>query len=309
MSKSLIFIEKNNIEYSLDLVSVCKEISKETIVYAVGFNLDTTRSYYGVDFLINIIGDDVEIMDIKSITKNIVEIYKKYNFDNVVILASKYGRMLAPKIAMEIKTGLVADVTSIENEDGKTRIIRPAFDGKIFAVISCEKSPIMLTVRPGVFKNEIEESNYEITCIDYIKFQSNFLKITSIEKKPEDKDIRSRDILVSGGGGVKNNFEIVEKLANSINGGISASRSLVDKKIASRSIQVGQSGKTVSPKLYIALGIHGALQHVVGLNDVECIISVNKNSYAPILSISDIVVVGDAENFVNLLVEKINNEK
>ncbi len=216
--------------------------------------------------------------------------------------------MLAPRLAMRLHCGLVADVTGIKTLEGRLEIIRPAFSGKILAAIECKgKGPIMMSIRSNVFSyTQPPQLNTEV--IEYSPKRKNKGLIQCLKREVKEKgyDIRKSEVLIAGGGGVGRNLPQLAVLGKALGGEIAVSRKLVDARIATRDIQVGQSGKTVSPKLYIAIGIDGAIQHVEGLRNVETIISVNTNSNAPICSVSDIVVEGDALDFIEKLVTRIN---
>ncbi|MDA3846272.1 MAG: FAD-binding protein [Vallitaleaceae bacterium] len=151
----------------------------------------------------------------------------------------------------------------------------------------------------------------ETEKIDYHpeKIRKSSLKLLDTCKKVERYDITDSEVLISGGGGTIKDFGKLELLADALHGQVSASRKIIDQGIATRGIQVGQSGKTVNPKLYIALGINGAIQHIEGLKNVEHIISVNTNRDAPICSLSDLVVEGDAFEFIDKIVLKIKQNK
>ena len=238
-------------------------------------------------------------------------LHKMYEFDSIIMLGTQSGRMLAPRIAMEVNAGLVADVTAIEHFKGKLRLIRPAYSGRMMAAIEVSrKGPVMLTVRPGVFSFQgKDKKNTRILELEKISCRMGKVRQIRKEQKPLTYDICECDVLVSGGGGVVRGFEALEPLAGALGGHVSASRAVVDKGLISRSAQVGQSGKTVRPSLYMAFGIHGAIQHVVALEHVNYIISVNTNANAPICSLSDIVVEGDAVSFANELLKKIREEQ
>ncbi len=309
MFKILIYIESDNIESSLDLIEVAKLIGKNKEYETFGLCINNEKEFLsGLDYLINIQDTKININSIKNISEIISEVNNEYNFDCILILASNYGRMLAPRLAMKLSTGLVADVTQIEADEEKVIMIRPAFDGKIMAGITCDKSkPIMMSIRPFVFKNyDLENKNTKKIHFIIKNNYSSGIKLISKIEKIKDVDITKSDILVSGGGGVINNFQKLELLAAKVGGQVSASRRIVDSGIAKRNIQVGQSGKTVSPKIYIALGIYGSLQHMEGLKNVETIISVNINVDAPICSVSNIVIEGDAIEFIEKLIKKID---
>ena len=313
MKKSLIYFDVEDYLNSIDLLEVVNQIYKDSEyeTYAICFNGDNEIIEGQFNYSISIQDDRIKNYDILNITNCIEELQHTFEFDSIIIPATHLGRMLAPRLSMRLRVGLVADVTSINHNEGTVEMVRPAYSGKVLAgIVNKNCKPIMMSVRPNVFNHT---SNYS-KVTKKLKFQPTFIqpsKIKLLETKEKEKarDIREGEVLVSGGGGVISNFEHLYLLAHELDAMVSASRSIVDKGIANRSIQVGQSGKTVSPKLYIALGIYGSLQHIEGLKNVENIISVNINKDAPICSLSDIVVEGDAVEFIDRLLEKIKENK
>lgn len=313
MYKIMIYLENDSIDDCLNLIAAASIIAKKKEkyeIYGVGININEEKCKNKLDCLINI-KNNILKYDIKNISKYIKNISDQYKFDAILINANDIGRMLAPRIAMALKTGIVADVTEIEVEDEDVVMIRPAFDGKIMAGIICDKNKIIISsVRAGIFKYDtMEEKNTNI--INYILEEDNQqkFKLISVVKKSQLEDIRQSDFLISFGGGVNSDFEKIYGLADICNAKVSASRRAVDNRFAERKIQVGQSGKIVSPKVYIALGIYGAIQHMEGIKDVETIISVNTDIKSAICSMSDIVVEGDAIEFVEKLTKKIKMAK
>lgn len=313
MNKSLIYFDEEDFQNSMDLLEVVNQIYKgsEYETYAVCFNGDNEIVKGQFDYLISIQDERIKNYDMLNITNSIEELHHTFDFDSILVPATHLGRMLAPRLAMRLRVGLVADVTSINHNGGIVEMVRPAYSGKILAgIVNKNCKPIMMSVRPNVFTNtsdyskETKKLNFKPTLV-----QPSKIKLLETREKEKAGDIRESEVLVSGGGGVINNFGQLNSLAHELDAMVSASRSIVDKGIATRSIQVGQSGKTVSPKLYIALGIYGSLQHIEGLKNVENIISVNINKDAPICSLSDIVVEGDAIEFIDKLLEKIKKEK
>lgn len=313
MNKSLIYFDEENFQNSIDLLEVVSQIYKdnEFETYAVGFNHDNEIVDGKFDYLINVQDERIKCYDILNITNCMEELNQIHDFDSILIPATHMGRMLAPRLAMRLRVGLVADVTSINHNDTEVEMVRPAFDGKILAgIVNRNCKPIMMSVRPNVFTYaETQRKKTQILNFQPGNVQESKIKLLETWKKEKVKDIRESDVLVSGGGGVIDDFEHIRLLADELNAMVSASRRIVDSGIATRSIQVGQSGKTVSPKLYIALGIYGSLQHIEGLKNVENIISVNTNKNAPICSLADIVVEGDAIEFVDKLVAKIKSKQ
>jgi len=313
MNRSLIYFDEEDFQNSIDLLEVVNQIYKDSEyeTYAIYFNHNEVVIDGKFDYSITIQNEEIKNYDVQNITNCIEELHHIYDFDSILIPATYLGRMLAPRVSMRLKVGLVADVTAIEHNNGEVEMVRPAFSGKLFAgIVNRNCKTIMMSVRPNVFVytsdalKKTERINFKPTTVKPSK-----IKLLETIEKENIEDIRESEILVSGGGGVIGDFEHLHLLANELNGMVSASRSIVDSGIAPRSIQVGQSGKTVSPKLYIALGIYGSLQHIEGLKNVENIISVNINKDAPICSLADIVVEGDAIEFIDKLVEKIKKNR
>ncbi|MGD1821553.1 MAG: electron transfer flavoprotein subunit alpha/FixB family protein [Pleomorphochaeta sp.] len=310
MKKVLIYVEENFRNESLSLLEASRQlyINQNVETYALVINSKEDSPLEGFfDKVLKIEDTKLQLIDQKAIGEIYSQLQKIYNFDAILFLATSIGRCLAPSVAMKLKTGIVADVTAISNKNNQVSLIRPAYSGKIMAAIKVlGDGPIMMSVRSGIFLyNKVADKKTSYIFLNNLKYNYCNIKVKKVEKKVIPYDIKKSDVLVSAGAGCTD-IEELEKLASLLNGNLSASRAVVDKKIVSRSIQVGQSGKTVSPSLYIAFGIHGALQHVEGLKDIPFIISININKDAPICSISDIVVEGDAIVFLKKLISKIS---
>lgn len=229
----------------------------------------------------------------------------------VLIGATTQGRDIAPRISSALNTGLTADCTSLDiNEKGQLASTRPTFGGNLMATILCKNFPQMATVRPKVLKKAKEPI---VKDTKFIEIQPD---IDNVEKKVEivefiknaqstGKRIDEAEIIVAGGKGLKSpdGFKLLEELANLLGGAVGASRAAVDAGWADHAIQIGQTGKTVMPKLYIACAISGAIQHTVGMSSSEKIIAINKDPKAPIFSIADVGIVGDV---YEILPELIN---
>ena len=312
MKKSLIYIDHENVKNSVDLLEVVRRIyGKDCETYGVVLNGDGSQAKGHFDTLIYVSEEKVFSSDTRMVTDILEELHKVHDFDTIVIPATNFGRMLAPRLAMRLHVGLVADVTAIGLQDGQLEMIRPAFSGKIMAgIVQQGEGPTMMSVRPNVFTYEQAEEKPTL-MVQYHpqSLRKSGLKLLEITEKEQSYDIRDSQVLISGGGGTIRSFEKLQDLAHALKGHVAASRKIIDKGIAPRSIQVGQSGRTVNPKLYIALGISGAIQHIEGLKNVETIISVNTNKNAPICSLSDLVVEGDASDFIEKLTKKINESK
>ncbi len=308
MKKVLIYREYGYSQEVADLVEVARRLYGESdfTTYALCINSDFRSLQESFDVMLHLDDDTLESFDQKGISDVISELHARYHFDAILFLATPMGRCIAPRVAMHLGTGLVADVTDIAHDDGDLVLIRPAYSGKIMAGISLTgDGPVMMSVRAGVFSNaQTRTGASEHIQLEGLSYQYGSITMTGRKEKKVPYDIRKSTVLISGGAGVSDMQEL-QKLATLLKGEVSASRSAVDAGIVSRAVQVGQSGKTVSPQLYFALGIHGSIQHVAGLKDVPYVISVNTDRNAPICSISDIVVVGDALPFIHRLVQRI----
>ncbi|MDX5594343.1 electron transfer flavoprotein subunit alpha/FixB family protein [Pseudovibrio sp. SPO723] len=314
MNRALIFIEQNNERLAPELLAVAGQIHgpQPFETYAVVINGDVGSLVGQFDTVISVEDEALQAHDQMALADVVAGLHAEHQFDSIIVAATAAGKMLAPRVAMKINCGLVADVTEISRENDKLRLVRPAYGGRMMAAIEMQgDGPVMLTVRPGVFRGPGMQQNKATQVIEPkgLRYRLGGIRQIKRESKQLSYDIREADVLVSGGGGVARGFELLEPLAKALGGKVAASRAIVDRGLISRSVQVGQSGKTVSPRLYLALGIHGAIQHVVALDEVEYIISVNTNPDAPICSLSDIVVEGDAVIFVEKLLEKIREEQ
>ncbi|MCE1228431.1 MAG: electron transfer flavoprotein subunit alpha/FixB family protein [Firmicutes bacterium] len=228
--------------------------------------------------------------------------------------ATTLGRDLAPRASARVKTGLTADCTALEMEDGSRNLLmtRPAFGGNIMATIICpEHRPQMATVRPGVMRKlaRDEARQGEVTTFD-VAFHEEDLSVEILETVIEQatlKNIEEASVLVSGGRGMGNaeNFDQLRKLATSLGGMVAASRGAVEAGWVPQDRQVGQTGKTVRPDLYLACGISGMIQHVAGMEESGYIVAVNKKADAPIFEHADLGIVTDVNRLVPALAEEL----
>ena len=278
-------------------------------------------------------------------TKVICDVIREYKPEAMLIGATNIGRDLGPRCAARLHTGLCADCThldidvpkykdflrsastlapamidSIKEDDRNLKMTRPAFGGHLMATIICPRfRPAMATVRPGVMKKnafdqakadacEIIKPNFSLTEAD---LDTQVVEVVKAAKKMVD--LIGADVVVSVGRGISKDVEggikLAEELAEVLGGVVGGSRATIDSGWLSADHQVGQTGKTVHPKIYVALGISGAIQHKAGMQDSECIIAVNKNESAPIFEIADYGICGDLFKVTPLLIEAIKTAK
>ena len=248
-------------------------------------------------------------------TKVIVDAVNEIKPEIVLIGATNIGRDLAPRSASRLNTGLTADCTKLEidPEDGKIKQTRPAFGGNIMATIICpDARPQMSTVRPGVMDKAVrnDDNKGNIVPLKYdIKESDIRTKIIEIVKHAVEKvSLTDANIIVSGGLGLQNadGFKLIEELADKLGGVVGSSRAAVDAGWIDKSHQVGQTGTTVKPNLYIACGISGAIQHLAGMKESSIIVAINKDPDAPIFSVADYGIVGDLYKVIPEIISEID---
>lgn len=241
-----------------------------------------------------------------------IQLIKSYKPEIVLMGATTYGRSLAPRVASRLNTGLTADCTKLEIDSQKRILLqtRPAFGGNLMATIICpNRRPQMSTVRPKVMKPLLPDPN---RCGEIIRPMVKISKhprvrvIEVVSKDSEMVNLAEADIIVSGGRGLGDpkNFALVEELAKVLGGAVGASRATVDAGWIDYSHQVGQTGKTVRPKVYIACGISGAIQHLAGMSSSDTIIAINKNPEAPIFKVATYGIVGDVLEVLPALIRE-----
>lgn len=280
---------------------------------------------YGADKVIVV--DDPELKEYRTepYTHALASVINEYKPEIMLVGATAIGRDLGPRVSARVATGLTADCTVLEIGDfplvaipgreqkhNQLLMTRPAFGGNTIATIACpDNRPQMATVRPGVMQaiDKIEGAKAEV-----IEFNPGFtpdnkyVEIMEVVKSVTDVvDIMDANILVSGGRGVGSpeNFKILEDLAEVLGGEVSCSRAVVDAGWKPRDIQVGQTGKTVRPNVYFAIGISGAIQHVAGMEEADIIVAINKDDTAPIFDVADYGIVGDLNKIVPMLTEQL----
>ena len=317
---------------ALELVGKGKDLAKdlgtEVTAVLVGSGVKALAdelAAYGADKVIVV--DDPELKEYRTepYAHAISSVINKYKPEIFLVGATAIGRDLGPRVSARIHTGLTADCTQLDIGDfpinpipGKEQkhnqllMTRPAFGGNTIATIACpDFRPQMATVRPGVMqkapkvegaKAVVEEFNPGFTP------DSKYVEILEVVKSVvETVDIMDAKILVSGGRGVGSaeNFKMLEDLADALNATVSCSRAVVDAGWQVTDLQVGQTGKTVRPNVYFAIGISGAIQHVAGMEESDIIIAINKDETAPIFDVADYGIVGDLNKIVPMLTEQL----
>ena len=321
---------------ALELVGKGKDLAKDlgTEVTAVLIGSDVMSltkelAEYGADRIIVV--DDPELKEYRTepYAHALAEVIKKYKPEIMLVGATAIGRDLGPRVSARIHTGLTADCTQLEIGDfpinpipGREQLhnqllmTRPAFGGNTIATIACPNfRPQMATVRPGVMQKAERVEGAQAVIEEFnpgFVPNNKYVEILDIVKAVSDvEDIMDAKILVSGGRGVGSaeNFKLLDDLAEALGGTVSCSRAVVDAGWKSKDLQVGQTGKTVRPHVYFAIGISGAIQHLAGMEESDIIIAINKDETAPIFDVADDGIVGDLNKILPALTEKIKEAK
>lgn len=310
--------DKAPVNCALEVLGKASEIAKakgeEVIAVLIGKDLEEAGKVAiqaGADKAVIVENDSCQVEAHRTILSKLVE---KYKPAVVMAGATQFAKDLMPIIAKRFETGCAVDVLNIKCEDGKLVLTCPVYGGTVLNDIIIKEAPVVMSVRSGSFaKNIVPEKTGEIIKEDVSVPEDSILtKIIDIVKEiGEQVNLEEAEVIVSGGRGMgtKENFELVKQLADVCGGVVGATRPAIEDEWIPRSHQVGQSGKIVSPKLYIACGISGATQHLSGMIGSEYIVAINKDEDAPIFDVADVGIVGDAVKIIPLLIEEIKKIK
>jgi len=310
---------------------LAKDLKTDVTAVLIGSNVGSLVDQlagYGADKVIVV--DDPELKEYRTepYTHALASVINEYKPEIMLVGATAIGRDLGPRVSARVATGLTADCTVLEigdfplnpmpNQEQKHNqllMTRPAFGGNTIATIACpDNRPQMATVRPGVMQALEFDSSKKAEVIEYnpgFTPDSKYVEILDIVKEVADvADIMDAKILVSGGRGVGSpeNFKLLQDLADVIGGVVSCSRAVVDNGWQPKDLQVGQTGKTVRPQVYFAIGISGAIQHLAGMEESDLIIAINKDETAPIFDVADYGLVGDLNKILPMLTEQLKAE-
>ena len=257
------------------------------------------------------VADDAALADYTTdaYTNVLADLIQSVDPAVIIIGASAQGKDLSARLAARLDAGLAMDCTAIKLDDGKMTCTRPMFGGKIFADVEIEGSPQIIAIRPNVM--DIVEAAKDC-AVEKAAVNLGEIKTAVVEKSMDTGDkieLTEADIIVSGGRGTAGDFAAIEELAAAFGGAVGASRSAVDEGWRPHSDQVGQTGKVVSPVLYVACGISGAIQHLAGMSTSKFIVAINKDPEAPIFSKADLGIVGDLAEVVPAMAEEVKKVK
>ncbi len=322
----------SNIAYELlgKAKDLAKDLGTDVTAVLIGSGvkeLADSLAVYGADRVIVV--DDPELKDYRTepYAHALACVINEYKPEIVLVGATAIGRDLGPRVSARVATGLTADCTSLEIGDfpleakegqeqlhNQLLMTRPAFGGNTIATIACPYNrPQMATVRPGVMQKIAPIDGAKANVVEFnpgFTPDGKYVEILEVVKSVvETVDISEAKILVSGGRGVGSaeNFKLLDELAEAIGGTVSCSRAVVDNGWKPKDMQVGQTGKTVRPNVYFAIGISGAIQHTAGMEESDIIIAINKDESAPIFDVADYGIVGDLNKIVPMLTAQLRD--
>lgn len=317
MRDVLVFIEQKHgkIEpVGLELLSEARRlVSNDVRIKALCLTKDYTDAdinkltYAGADEIIIIKDDRFYDYDTTYYSQAIIDLIANDRPDVFLVGSTLNGRDLAPRVSAKLNTGLTADATILAFEEHEKLLLlatRPALGGNLFATIICDNTiPQMATIRPSVFPvflNKSRVSNVIVkTFDDPVQSSVEILERTPLVQKKVN--LNKADIVIAGGRGVSNMFPVLKEIANIVGGEVAASRAVIDANIEQKDRLVGQTGATIHPKVYLACGISGAIQHISGMDKSELIIAINTDPNALIFDVSDVSIIADAKKVLPLL--------
>ncbi|MBQ2288385.1 MAG: electron transfer flavoprotein subunit alpha/FixB family protein [Lachnospiraceae bacterium] len=303
--------EGKPVNVGLEMLTAAKEIAEKVTAVVIGAaDAAATTIACGADEAITV---DAAEYNTEAYTAILVELVKKYAPEMLFVGATANGKDLGARVAAALKAGCVTDVIAIKEADGKVVLTQPLYGGSIYSDSVVEGFAIAI-VRGGAFKKVDEPDTAKEGAIIAETVVAPELRakiVDSVLEISESVDLEGADIIVAGGRGVgtKENYEMVKELAGLLGGVVGATRPVIEEGWISRAHQVGQSGKIVAPKLYIAFGISGAAQHLSGITGSDYIVAVNKDEEAPIFEIANIAIVGNCIDALQIMIEEVKKMK
>ena len=306
-------LKRSAFETAATAAKLSKELSLESEAIVVGSEVTNLSEIgkYGISKVTHFKNDDLLNYSPSAYTKLIADYATETDSNYLIFANTAFGKDLAPRVSTRINAGLIVDCIKLDSSSGDVVATRPVYAGKALIDVKLKSAKKVFTIRPNVFKAEPSDSSE--TSIDVKEVTSPDLSTRVVEiKKSEGKlDVAEADIIVSGGRGMKGaeHFHLIEELAEVLGAAVGASRAVVDAGWRPHQEQVGQTGKTVSPSLYVACGISGAIQHLAGMSSSKYIVAINKDKDAPIFKIADYGIAGDTFEIIPALIDEIKKIK
>ncbi|MGE5351724.1 MAG: electron transfer flavoprotein subunit alpha/FixB family protein [Acidobacteriota bacterium] len=306
-------LKKSSLETAKEAAKMASELNYEVEAVAIGNNVEDLESVgkYGVGKVTFFKSESLANYSSSAYASVVSDYAKTTDADILLFSNTSMGKDLAPLVCVKLGAGILMDCVSLEVSSGEITATRPVFAGKALVEAKITSQKKIFTLRPNVFNiGELSDNKAEITIKD-VESPDLRSKVVEVKKSEGKLDVAEAEIIVSGGRGLKapENFHMVEELADTLGAAVGASRAVVDAGWRPHSEQVGQTGKTVSPNLYIAIGISGAIQHLAGMSSSKYIVAINKDKDAPIFGIADYGIAGDIFEVLPALTEEIKKIK
>jgi electron transfer flavoprotein alpha subunit len=305
-------LKKTAFEVTKTARTLADQLSAEVIALVVGESTQGIAGQlggYGANRVIAVEHPKLKLYSTTAYAKIIAEVAKKEQTAIVLFSATAMGKDCAPRVAVKLDAGIAADCTSLKVSGGEILATRPMFAGKVMCEIKVTSPTKVLTIRPNVFPTGTAgASTPAVEKMDIALAESDFAaSVKEVTQSSGKIDVAEADVIVTGGRGLKGpeNFKMIEELAAALGGAVGASRAVVDAGWRPHDEQVGQTGKTVSPSLYIAVAVSGAIQHLAGMSSSKYIVAVNKDKEAPIFQVASYGIVGDAFEVIPALTKEV----
>lgn len=314
--KVLVLVEEHNGSLkrsSCEAITAAKQLTSSDNITAIAINANESAlksaGKYGATNVVNAKESSIT-GSAPAISKIVADYASQNSFDTVLFPADSIGKEVAPRVSITLEAGYISDCVGLELNGSTIVATKPVYAGKAQAKIKINTPKSVLSLRPNVFTAKVTAEGSEANYTDFtptLDQNAKSVKITNVSVNDGKLDVAEADIVVSGGRGLKEpeNFSLVENLASALGAAVGASRAVVDAGWRPHSEQVGQTGKTVSPSLYVACAISGAVQHLAGMSSSKFIVAINKDADAPIFKIADYGIVGDVFEVLPKLTEKI----
>jgi electron transfer flavoprotein alpha subunit len=303
---------------SFEAIAAAKQISGggEVVGVLLGDSVQSVAAemiQYGADRIVTVEHANLKQYTSDGYSQGFMAVYEQESPDVIVFGHTALGKDLSPKIASKLSSGLISDVTAIEGEDDDAVFIRPIYSGKAFEKVKTKEGLLFVTIRPNnispLEKDESRTGDVSSVEVDVKDLRTIIAEV--VRKSTEGVDMSEAKVVVAGGRGVRSaeGFEPLQELANLLGGAIGASRGACDADYCDYSLQIGQTGKVITPDLYIGVGISGAIQHMAGMSNSKIIVAINKDPEAEIFKVADYGIVGDLFEVIPLMIEEVKKLK
>ena len=296
---------------SFEAIATGKKIGGEVVSVLIGDGVAGVANdliAYGADRVITVEHPHLKAYTSDGFSQAIMAVVEQEQPEAIVFGHTALGKDLAPKIASKLQSGLISDVTEIEGEGDDAVFIRPIYSGKAFEKVKVKDGVVFVTIRPNniapLAKDDSRSGDVSALTVDITNLRTIIKEV--VRKSTDGVDLSEAKVVVAGGRGVKSEegFEPLKELANLLGGAVGASRGACDAEYCDYSLQIGQTGKVVTPDLYIAAGISGAIQHLAGMSNSKVIVAINKDPEANIFKVADYGIVGDLFEVIPMLIEE-----